>query len=45
MTELIYKPCLFYRSCLLEIVDMQTNNILILANNNLTSKKKKQLGI
>ena len=40
MEELTYNPYLFYRSSLFGIVGMQINDILILANNNFTSKKK-----
>lgn len=38
--EFIYNLCLFYKFDLLEIVKMQTNNILILANNNFTNNKE-----
>lgn len=38
--ESTYNSCLFYRSDILEIVRMQTNNTLILANNIFASKKK-----
>lgn len=41
MTESTYDPCLFYRSGLLEIVTIQTNNTLILANNTFASKEDK----
>lgn len=41
MTESTYNPCHFYRSGLLGIVGIQTNNILILADNNFASKEEK----
>lgn len=40
MTKLTYHFWLFYRSGLLEIVEIYTNNILILTNNIFTSKKE-----
>lgn len=40
MTQSIYKPCLFYRSGVIGIVRMQTNDILILANNDFDSNKE-----
>ena len=41
MTILIYNLCFFHKSSLLKIVNVQINNIPILANKNLTSKEKK----
>lgn len=43
MTELTYNPYFFYRSSLLKIIGMQTNNTLILANKNFASKKEKKV--
>lgn len=40
ITELIYNLCLLYWSSLLKIVGMQTNNILILADNNFVNIEK-----
>lgn len=40
MIESIYNLYFFYKSSLFEIVEMQINNILILANNNFASKNK-----
>lgn len=39
MTKSIYNLYLFYRSSPLEIVGMQTNNTLILADNNFINKE------
>ncbi len=41
MTELIYSLYPFFRAELLGIVGMQTNNILILVDNNFTNIEKK----
>ena len=43
MTESKYDPCLLFRSELLRIVKLQTNDILILANNNFTSIKEEEM--
>lgn len=43
MTESTYNPYFLYRSGLLEILGMQINNTLILANNNFASIKKEAL--
>lgn len=43
ITEFTYDPCLFYRSDLLEIVGMQTDDTLILADNISLSKKKEAI--
>lgn len=41
MTESTYDPCFFYRSGPLGIIGMQTNNTLILADNNFANKEEK----
>ena len=43
MTKSTYDPCLLLRSELLGIMRMQTDDTLILADNNFASIKKKQL--
>ena len=43
MTKLIYDSCLLFRSEPLEIVEMQTNNTLILADNNFACTKEKAI--
>lgn len=40
MTELAYVPYYFYQSSLLQIMGMQTNNTLILADNNFANKEE-----
>lgn len=45
MTESTYSFYLFYKSGPLEIVEMQTDDTLILADNNLTSNEKKAIKI
>lgn len=40
MEESIYNLCLFHRSGLFGIIGIQTNNTLILADNNFASKDK-----
>ena len=40
MIESIYNPCLFYSFSLFGIVEIQTDNILILADNDFASIKK-----
>ena len=40
MVKSTYNPFLFYRSSPLEIVTMQTNDTLILANNHFVNKKE-----
>lgn len=40
MTKSKYKLCLFYKFDLLEIVEMQTNNRLILAHNDFINNEK-----
>lgn len=41
MRESVYNLCLLYRSGPLQIMGMQTNNTLILANNNFANKEEK----
>ncbi len=43
MTESIYDPCLFYRSGLLGIVGMQTDDTLILADNDFASNEEEAI--
>lgn len=43
MRESIYNPCFFYRTDPYRYVGIQTNDILILANNYFTSKKEKTI--
>ena len=43
ITESIYNLCLLFRSKRLGIVGMQTNNILILTNNNFASTEKETI--
>lgn len=42
VTESIYNSCLFYKSGLFDFMEMQTNEILILTNNDFASNKKNQ---
>ena len=43
MTKSIYNPCLFIRSKLLGIMEMQTNDTLILVDNNFASIKEEAI--
>ncbi len=43
MTESTYNPCLLYWSGPLEIVGMQTDDTLILADNNFANKEKEAI--
>ena len=43
MKKLLYNFCFLYSFDLFSIVKMQTNNTLILADNNFVGKKKLQL--
>ena len=43
MTKSTFDPCLFFRSELLGIVRMQTDNTLILADNNFASTKEEAI--
>lgn len=40
MKESTYNPCFFYTFGLFDIIEIQINDILILANNNFVSKEK-----
>ena len=43
MEESTYNPCLFYRSSLFGIMEIKTNDILILADNNFANKEEAQI--
>lgn len=45
MTELIYDSCFLYKSGQLGVIEMQINDILILANNNFASNEKKAIKV
>lgn len=45
MTESMYDHCLFYRYGSLKIIKIQTNNILIIVNNNFASNTEKTIKI